>query len=64
MRQSRANESKLECNLRRANDRQRSLGREQVRLSRRLLSIELVTGSVRLNGEQMKLSKGLVISAK
>jgi len=41
-----------------------SLGREQARLSKRLLSVELVTGSVRLKGEQMKLSKGLVMSAK
>jgi len=37
-----------------------SLGREQVRLSKRLLSVELVTGSVRLKGEHMKLSKRLL----
>jgi len=41
-----------------------NLGKEQVRLSKRLLSVELVTGSVRLKGEQMKLNKGLVMSAK
>ena len=41
-----------------------SLGREQVRLSKRLLSIELVTGSVRLKGEEMKLKLSLVMSAK
>jgi len=47
MRQSRANESKLECNLRRANDTQSkpTVGREQMRLSKTLLSVELVTGS-------------------
>jgi len=36
-----------------------SLGREQMRLSKRLLSVELVTGSVRLK-ENMKLSKRLL----
>ena len=46
MRQSRANESVtcVEVVIGRV-----SLGREQVRLSSRLLSVELETGSVRLN---------------
>ena len=37
---------------------------EQMRLNKRLLSVELVTGSVKLKGEQMNLTKGLVMSAK
>ena len=31
-----------------------------MKLSKRLLSVELVTGSVRLKGEQMRLSKRLL----
>jgi len=31
-----------------------------MRLSKRLLSVELLTGSVRIKGEQMKLSKRLL----